>query len=153
MMIFLLVAISLYVAACLSAMVLSQAYKLTFLNLKKTTMNASVYGLFISNITPNYADTASTYTAHECTLTGYARITPVFASAINGPTTGDGSLNAPAITFGPFTAGFPQTVYGYFVLDGSGNLIGAETNGGGLVLNTSGQTYTINAPIMAEGSY
>ena len=37
--------------------------------------------------------------------------------------------------------------------DSAGNLIGAETNGGGLAITTNGQSYSIASPIMQEGSY
>ena len=99
--------------------------------------------LFNSNITPNEADTAATYTAHEATFTGYSRIT--LTRSISGTTWNTPTSVAPSGTpswssrtlvghtqygTGPqvWTCGATgDTVYGYFVIGvSSGKLIFAE---------------------------
>ena len=99
--------------------------------------------LYNSNITPNETDTAVTYTAHEATFTGYARVTltrSISPSTWNTPVSQAPSGSPPwssrALVGHTQYGSVPQswtcgttgdTVYGYFIIGvSSGKLICAE---------------------------
>ena len=97
--------------------------------------------LFQNNITPVGSDTLATY--QEATFPGYVR------QAITGwlPSTVAASVatsNATQVSFQRSATGTAQTIFGYFVLDGSGNLLFAERDPAApITLTNQGDTYLI----------
>lgn len=85
--------------------------------------------LYSNNVTPAEADIVSSYT--EVTGGGYVSKTLVFAAWIvvaGSPTRGTYSIQS--FVFTGVTGG-PGTVYGYYVVDGNGILLGSEAFPGG----------------------
>lgn len=120
------------------------------LDQKKTFLNQCKVRLFISNITPNQADTTATYSAHECTDSGYAAQTPVFPSA--SASGGVATATAPTLTFTFNHNAGDFTVYGWYLTDtsDSDNVVMAQAETP-FTCTGAGQTYTV-APVMQDQS-
>jgi hypothetical protein len=101
----------------------------------------AVLRLFQNNHVPNHADTAASYT--EATFAGYA--------AINLTTWGTPYLSADfhawidetLRTFTSTGSSPANTIYGYFVTKGSGDLLFAEAAAVAVTINASGQAYSV----------
>jgi hypothetical protein len=97
--------------------------------------------LYQNNYTPAAGDTLANYT--EATFAGYTR------QAISNwiPSTLAASVatsNADQKQFQRSATGTAQTIYGYFVLDGTGNLLFAERDPAApITLTAQGDTYLI----------
>lgn len=97
--------------------------------------------LFVNNHTPVATDTAGAYT--EPTYTGYAAQTPA------APTAGAISGNNIPMTFGTNTfavtgTGGSDQAYGAFIVDGSGNFVGAQLFAGGpFPMSTAGDQIAV----------
>jgi hypothetical protein len=92
-------------------------------------------GLFVNNHTPAYSDILSTYS--EPSMGGYARIN--LGTPISGGVAGNiDTVGFPTVTFTNTGTGLPETVYGYFITDGT-VLIGAELFAVAIVVTSSSQ--------------
>ena len=114
----------------------------------QTYLNGLTLRLYLNNHVPADSDTVSSYT--EANFTGYAAIalTSWGTAFLNGSNLGE--IDHPTQTFTQTGTGTTCMVYGYYVTDGSGNLIWAELNSAGpFNMNASGLTYTV-APILTD---
>lgn len=124
-------------------LIVNQTNAKTMLNLIKSgQLTGSILRLFQNNYTPLDTDTAANFT--QATFTGYAAIT---LNTWGTPfTNGSNKAEVDEIirTFTQTGVGVTNTVYGYYVTDGSGNLLWAERNpAGGVAMNAIGNTYTV----------
>jgi hypothetical protein len=123
-------------------------------NLVSNKYNGSSLRAFQSNHAFNPADTAATYLAIECTFTGYASITlNAWGSAyLNSANKAECDETVRSWIAGG--AGLPQTVYGIFVLDASGNLLYSELfSGGGVSLVASGDQCNYQPRLTLESKF
>jgi hypothetical protein len=99
--------------------------------------------LFQNNIVFSYSTLIGGLT--ECTFPGYAAVTP--GSAVPGATVGKTTpIVVSNAVFTRSTTGVSQTAYGYYVLDGAGNLIGGGTfpAPGPFAFTTAGDALTVS---------
>jgi hypothetical protein len=107
-------------------------------------LNALTLHLYTTNITPAFGDTASTYLPHEASFPGYSPISinswgTAFLSGSNLA-----EIDEQIRVFTLSTSGGPYPIYGYFILDGSSNLIWAGLNSAAPVnLANAGDTYSV----------
>ena len=115
----------------------------------KAFLNTCVLRLYKNNHTPAPTDTAASYT--QADFTGYA--------AINLVAWGDAYLNAGFVgQIDEINRTFTQTavtttclVYGYYITDGFGNLIYAESNPmGAFNMNAAGLVYIVQARMIFD---
>lgn len=106
-------------------------------------------GLYINNITPTPTTPFSSFT--ELSESGYAQITLLAGSwTLTDDSTGTNG-DYPNITF-TWTTTSGVTVYGYFVIDGSNNVIGAESfSGGGYPFTAGPSALTLTPGVRAQG--
>ena len=99
--------------------------------------------LFQNNITFDFTTTLGGLT--ECNFTGYSAVTPG-AAAAQAPVGKVGSVLVPNCVFTRSSTGTPQTAYGYYIKDGSGNLLGGGTfpAPGPYTFATSGDKLTLS---------
>jgi len=128
------------------SIVLANLAKPVLLGLKLSTLNGGSMRLFKNNLTPTGANVLSDFV--EADFTGYPTgtgvpLTGVFGTPyLNGSNQGetDGSL----VTFTQTGTGTTCDVYGYYVLDGSGNLLFSERNAAApIAMNAAGLSYTV----------
>lgn len=108
----------------------------------KAYFNTLTLRLYQNNHTPVDTDTAANYT--EATFSGYSAI--ALGSWSNAFLNSDnyGETDETTRVFTCTVAAPANTIYGYYITDGSGNLIWAEINpAGSFLINTIGQTYTV----------
>lgn len=126
----------------LMAIVNVYAALVVYLQNNKTYLNGLTLRLFQNNHTPDGADVAGDYT--EATFSGYAAVAlNNWGNAFqNGSDQGEIDETVRIFTCtGPSPS---NAIYGYYVTDGSGNLVWAERNPAGPVtINTAGQTYSV----------
>lgn len=130
-------------------MVTMPAFRRAMLSFALSDLNTYILRLYVNNHTPSVGDVTGDYT--EPSGTWYAPITMGSWGTpfINPSDQGEVDEIIRIWT----VAGTPsaEQVYGYFVTDGSGNLLWAETNPAGpQLMDTVGQTYSV-LPIMREG--
>ena len=125
------------------AIVVNNVAKVTLMQIFVSTFNTYVLRLFVNNHTATETDTVTNFT--EATFPGYAakNLTSWGSAFLNSNTQGETDETVRVFTQ-TSVPGSPQTVYGYYITDGSGNLIWAENNpAGGQLLNAAPQTYTV----------
>lgn len=117
----------------------------------KTDRNTWNLHLYINNHTPTDGDDVTDYT--EATFGGYASIPlaswgAAFLNAANIAES-DEILRTFTCTGAPLT----NTVYGYYVTDSGGNLVGAELNpAGGTPITAAGQVYPVWPRVTLENA-
>ncbi len=103
------------------AVVIPQEGEIARLNLVLADVPNWTVSLFKNNYTPVELSTGGSFT--KATFTGYADVAPpVFAAASGGS---PATSTADVATY-VCSGGSPQTVYGYYVTDGSGKVLFAE---------------------------
>lgn len=108
----------------------------------KAYFNTLTLRLYQNNHTPADTDTAASYT--EATFAGYAAV--ALGSWSNAFLNSDnyGETDETTRVFTCTGSSPANTIYGYYITDGSGNLIWAEINpAGSFLINTAAQTYTV----------
>lgn len=107
----------------------------------KTTNSNLTAKLFINDITPDETTVVGDLT--ECTASGYSAqsISPGDITVANNGVSGKAEAVFTA-TFHDLTAIPDQTVYGVYVIDASGNLVGVGKFDSVKVLNTEATTLT-----------
>lgn len=107
------------------SLVLVNNGRTTLANQLRTYFNANTYlKLFQNNHTPVRGDTAASYT--EATFGGYAQITLNSWGAASLTADFHALLTEIVRTFVCTGAPFTNTIYGYYIVDGGGNLLWAE---------------------------
>lgn len=124
------------------AMVICNGGKVRLMAALIATLNTYVLRLYKNNHTPVDTDTVADYT--EANFTGYSSI-PLNAwgtAFLNGSNKGQTEMSTQFFT--QTGTGTTCDVYGYYVTDGSGNLIWAELNPDGVfhMVNT-GSVYEV----------
>lgn len=106
-------------------------------------LSTLVLRLYVNNRgTPLVTDTAANYT--EATFTGYAALNltswgTAFLNANN-----QGEVDEILRTFTRTSTGTVQTVYGYYLTDGSGNLVDVQQGlAGGVPITNAGDGYAV----------
>lgn len=79
---------------------------------------------YVNNYAPQVTDTLGNYV--ECSAGGYARIPLVGANWTGSASSGIADYQYPTIAFTFNDNGGGQTVYGYGIVDGGGNVVWAE---------------------------
>lgn len=104
--------------------------------------------LFQNNVTPAETDTTATYT--ECTLTGYAEIALTGASW-NFTEGAPSDATCSAEQTWTFTAGFGQTIYGYYLVQAtSGRIMWAERDASPFTPANNGDQIKLTPKITAD---
>lgn len=131
------------------AMVTMPAFRRAMLSFALTDLNAFVLRLYVNNRTPSVGDTSADYT--EPAGTWYA---PITMSSWGTPyinPSDQGQVDEIIRIWTAAATVVSESIYGYFVTDGSGNLLWAELNPAGpQAMDTIGQTYSV-LPSMREG--
>lgn len=92
--------------------------------------------------TPVLTDTISDYS--ECTFAGYAPVALVAWGTAYTNAIFQGQIDETLRIFTRTTTGSPETVYGYYITDASGNLVMVqEGNPLGTVLTNAGDGYAV----------
>lgn len=109
-----------------------------------------VLGLYINNVVIDEDTVFGDLT--EASFGGYARqATGAWGAAYNPAGTQYGESDEALHNFTCTGAPLTQVVFGYFLLDGAGNLVGGELNpAGGLAINAAGVTYPVFPRITLE---
>lgn len=116
--------------------------KTTLLNQQRTWWNGLTLRLYQNNRTPAETDVASDYT--EATFPGYAAqaLNDFGTPFLNGAN--KAQMQSGLHTFTSTGSSPSNTIYGYYVTDSGGNLVGAELRAAGPVtINASGQQYNV----------
>lgn len=131
------------------AMVTMPAFRRAMLSYALSNLNTFVLRLYVNNHTPSVGDVTGDYT--EPSGSWYSPITmntwgtPYINPSDQGQV--DEIIRIWTVAGSPVS----EQVYGYFVTDGSGNLLWAELNPAGpQPMNLVGQTYSV-LPIMRAG--
>lgn len=106
--------------------------------------------LFKTNINPAITDVNATYTGAgvEATFPGYARI-PLTTWTVTGPTA-HVSFNTELLRVFTTTGASSNMIYGYFLITGAGDVIGAERNPAAPVdMTASGAQYAV-VPMLSD---
>lgn len=115
------------------------------------TLGGCTAKLFKNDHTPGGADVVGDYT--EADFNGYAPIPlndwgPAFTNFA-----GDAQTDEKLRVWTQTDAAIVNTIYGYYVVDGGGNLIFAERNPAGpVVMDTPGKTYAVLFRFTARSS-
>ena len=108
----------------------------------RTYLNSNAYlKLFKNDKAPGDTDTTAGYT--EADFPGYAGIQLASWSAAVTNADGKGELNETARTFTMTGSSPTNTIYGYYVTDGSNNLLWAERAAAPYAMDANGKTYTV----------
>ncbi len=105
-------------------------------------LNGAILRLYTTNRTWLSTDDTAQATAIEATFGGYASsiITDWGSANVSGNIA---TTTAGLYTFTASGSGLPQTVYGIFVCDSSGNLLYVEVNPtGGVTISAAGQQFS-----------
>ncbi len=107
-----------------------------------SVVNGLVLKLYSNNVTPSETSVAGDFT--ECAFDGYAAVT-MSAWPGSAIVSGEAVSTQPIIVFLQTGTVTNDTVFGYFVVDGSNNLQYADRNTfmSGVAMDTAGKTYTV----------
>jgi hypothetical protein len=105
-------------------------------------LNGLTLHLYQNNKVPAVGDTLSAYT--ECTFDGYAAQAVATWGAPTLDANNNDQYSATDVTFNMTGSVTPNTVYGYYLTDGSGNLVLAENNGAPFSMAASGYQYIVS---------
>lgn len=120
----------------------TQPALVTLLDDLQSERDTWVMGLYTNNYTPLETSVIGDFT--EATFGGYSRVAVDAWGAAFWSSGGWAESDAALATFTATGAGLPVTVYGYFLLDAGGNVVGAERNpAGGVTLSTAGQVFPV----------
>jgi len=98
-------------------------------------------GLFTNDITPTEGDVIGDYDEPSAGWYGRIEMEDWPASAMVG---GKASTTNDPVTFTDDGAGGSTSIYGYFIVDGDGDLVGAEADPASpIVLNAAGAAYVV----------
>lgn len=113
------------------------------LDLDKILANGNTwrYRLYKNNVTPTIDSTGATFT--EATFPGYAEKTAVAFPAAAIGLDNRAFSTAPSQTYVRNVTGAQELIYGYYVLDGGGNLLWAEKFGAAVAMTANGDFLTI----------
>lgn len=117
----------------------------------KAFLNTCTLRLFQNNHVPDPTDTVASYT--EATFTGYAAIATVnWGNAfLNGANIAE--IDEINRTFTQTASTVSNTIFGYYITDGPGNLIFAESNPlGGFAMNAAGLIYIVQARMVLDNA-
>lgn len=109
------------------------------------------YKLYQNNHTPANGDTSSSYT--EATFTGYSAVSVEWGTAY---TNGDNNSEIDATenpSWSVTGSGTFNTIYGYFVTNGSGTLLWAEKFDQPIFMNAVGSTFSVAAKFILRSVY
>lgn len=109
----------------------------------QTWLQGLTLRLFVNNYTPTRADTAANYT--EATWSGYAAVALTSWTIAGYDANGNAEFDAPQKTFTASSGSPSQTIYGYYLTDGGGNVVFAEADPSPFTVNATGQTYQVTA--------
>jgi hypothetical protein len=119
---------------------------MTQIHIQKKTYTAGFrVALFVSNHTPVLADTLSTYTAIEATVTGYAQQSLVGSTYVGSTTGGVSAYSAPDAIFTFSVNVAVQSIYGIFYIaeiNGSDELMGAVLLPSPVLIPPAGGSFT-----------
>lgn len=131
------------------AMVTMPAFRRAMLSFALSDLNTYVLRLYTNNHTPSVGDNAGDYT--EPSGSWYAPITMASWGTPYVNPSDQGQVDEIIRIWTVSGTPSMESIYGYFVTDGSGNLLWAELNPAGpQAMDTLGQTYSV-LPSMREG--
>lgn len=127
------------------------AYQLFVASLTSYFAGICVLHLYQNNYTPVEASVLGNFT--EATFTGYSSVAltswslPVLTSPYQ-------QITSAAVPFTVGTVGTGNNIYGYYVTDGSGNVLWAERDGNApIAMSTTGAQYTVIPRFSLQSEY
>lgn len=108
--------------------VIADAGMLVLLDQMRTYLNGLFLCLYVNDVTPTHASAADSSWATEASFPGYARQVLDYGLAATNPAPPDADMQPSVHTFSctGTPGGGPQTIYGWYVIDGSGNWVYAS---------------------------
>jgi len=107
---------------------------------------ACLLHLFKNAKTPAIGDNLGMY--QECDFPGYAPVAIHSWGTAHDSGSQSSETDHPPVTFTCNGTTVPNTIYGYYVTDGSSNLLWAQADPNPFYINTAGQTYTVTGQFL-----